>query len=48
MGSGLQTAFKKMKVNKMGIFDFFKPDVEKMKVKRSVKGLIKVLQYDED
>ncbi len=32
----------------MGIFDFFKPDVEKMKVKRSVKGLIKVLQYDED
>jgi len=37
-----------MKVNKIGIFDFFKPDVEKTKAKRNVKVLIKALQYDED
>jgi len=32
-----------MKVNKMGIFDFFKPDMEKTEDKRNVKALIKVL-----
>ncbi|MCK4736590.1 MAG: HEAT repeat domain-containing protein [Methanophagales archaeon] len=32
----------------MGIFDLFKPDVEKLEKKKDVQGLIKALQYKKD
>jgi len=30
----------------MGIFDLFKPNVDKLERKRNVEGLIKALQYE--